>query len=155
MPTLSERITAYWDKTAAWAWSTRIIALGYAVIGFGLLFQPNRFSRTSSYANLIQLLHAQYWGMIYLLVSVLLAVYVAAVSNRFYAVAVHTIAIMLTGLWLAAFVIRYATDSATTTVNIVSWSVFLFLLIRSGTLIDESTHARHPSPAADDPDFTT
>jgi hypothetical protein len=118
--------------------------VSYAGIGWGLIFQPNRFNRTSSYANLMDLLQAQWWGVAYLLISVLFAVYVVAVSNRFYAILVHTFAIMLTGLWLAAFIIRYATDDATTTVNIVSWAVFLFLLIRSGMLIDVSTFIRRP-----------
>lgn len=130
------------DTSGPWAWPGRVVVLTYLAIGLGLVFQPDRFSQTPSYANLLEILDAEIWGVLYMLSALLIAVYLLAVANRFYGIAAHTFAVMLTAIWLAAFVIRWFTDTSTTVVNIASWAVFLFLIIRSSTLIDVSEIAR-------------
>jgi len=129
-------------KTGPWAWPAQVIAAAYLVIGAALLLQGDRFEATPAYANLIDIADQKVWGALYILCAVLLAVYVLAVSSRWYGILAHTVTIIITASWLLAFIIRWWTDAGTTAVNIVSWAVFLTLAIRSGTLIDESLSAR-------------
>jgi len=129
-------------KTGSWAWPAQVIAAAYLVIGGALLLQPTRFESTPAYANLIDIANQKVWGAAYVLCAVLLAVYVLMVSNRFYGILAHTVTIIVTVIWLFAFIVRWWTDAGTTVVNIVSWAVFLFLAIRSGTLVDESLMAQ-------------
>lgn len=114
-----------------------MIAIAYFVIGLALLIQPYRWYNTPSYANLLQLASTQVWGTVYLVTSLLL---VAAVRWRYTTwvmILSHTVAISLSGAWLIAFVVRFATDDGTTIVNVVSWSVFLYRLIQSAVILDD------------------
>lgn len=125
-------------ETPRAAWSGRVLTITYVVIALDLIFQPARFHRTPSYANLDNIMNFFMWGWLYLIGAVMLGWYLwSPVSNRFQAIVAHTYAAALTLLWLAAFVIRWFTDDGTTAINIVSWGVFFSLLIRSGVLIDE------------------
>lgn len=128
---------------------TYTISTAYSAIGLGLMAQPSRFARTPSYANLLQFAPARAWGAAYLLIAVLLVAWrlthrVPSVSRRL-GVAAHTLATSITLWWLAAFVVRYATDDATTIVNLVSWSVFLSLVIRSSGGLDAEDREDVPS----------
>lgn len=116
---------------------TYTVVAAFAAIGLGLTLQPARFGSTPSYANLLQFAPSEAWGAVYLLVACLLLAW-RLTPQRWLGIAAHTLAAILTLSWLAAFVVRYASDDATTIVNVVSWSVFLSLVIRStGGLDDE------------------
>ena len=113
-------------------WAARVLAAGFLAIGAGLVFQAHRFSSTPAYGNLIILLDAPTWGWMYITSALLLLAWVtAAPRSKWWAGAAHLPAIMLTWVWLIAFVIRYLTDSSTTVVNVVSWSMFFVGLVRS------------------------
>lgn len=125
-------------ETPRAAWSGRLLTITYAVIAGDLLLQPKRFHRTPSYANLDNIMNFFSWGWVYLFGSVMLGWYLwAPWSNRIQAIIAHTYMAALTLIWLVAFVIRWYTDDATTAINIVSWSLFFVMVIRSGVLIDE------------------
>jgi hypothetical protein len=123
-------------------WSARIIMAAYLAIGLGLLVQPSRFTRTPSYANLLILAGAPTWGILYLLSALSLALWLGLQPTQPYepnqprwGIAAHMIPIALTAGWLIAFVVRYLSDTATTIVNVVSWSVFLALLGHSEAMV--------------------
>ncbi len=118
-------------------WTTRLAVLAFALIGGGLLLQPARFERTPAYGNLIRIAHAQTWGVTYLAVAALLVSWGIQRAPRWWGIFVHTIAAMLTVGWLAAFVYRYFTDKSTTVVNVVSWTVYLILVVESLFAIDD------------------
>lgn len=109
------------------------VIVAYAAFGITLLVQPGRYSNTPSYANLLDVLPAWTWGVLYLVAGLGLLV---PLHSKGISAAMHTAASGLTAVWLAAFLIRYFTDSGTTIVNVVSWSVFLTLVIRSA-LVDQ------------------
>lgn len=111
----------------------RIVAIAYAAMGLGLIIQPSRFSATPAYHNLIRWAPAQAWGVAYLFAAALLGLWILRPPRLAIAMIAYTFAIALTLLWLMAFVIRYATDSHTTAVNVVTWAVYLSLLVRSAT----------------------
>jgi small-conductance mechanosensitive channel len=114
-------------------WTRRIsyATFAYVLIGAGLLIQPNRFSRTPAYGNLIRVFPAQTWGVIYLVIAAGLALWVLGRVPAWWGIAIHTVAITLVSGWLLAFVVRWITDDSTTIVNVASWSIFLLLTIRS------------------------
>jgi hypothetical protein len=124
---------------------TYTVVLAYAAIGLGLVLQPARFGATPSYANLLQFAPAEAWGAAYLTVAGLLVAW-RMIRHQWVGVAAHTLASILTVWWLLAFVVRYSTDNATTIVNVVSWSVFLSLVIRSSGGLDEDEN--HDGPGA-------
>ena len=114
------------------------MAVVFTVIGITLLLQPQRYADTPSYGNLLAIARPQTWAVIYLTVAALKAVCVWRYQHaRTLVIVTHTLSIMLVLAWLAAFVVRYATDSGTTIVNVASWSVYLYLLIRSALRVDE------------------
>jgi hypothetical protein len=117
-------------------WPGGAIVPVFTVIGLSLILQGGRYSRTPSYAILLDLLPAWVWGIAYLVVSVLFAVYLMVYPTRWLAIFAHTAGMILISWWWIGFVVRYFTDAATTPVNVVSWGLFLFLIIRSGWMID-------------------
>jgi|SRR5882762_2289211 len=131
---------------------TAVIALAFLAFGVTMLLQPERYHNTPSYANLIKLVGLPWWGSLYVLASVLLWAYLVRykrttvtkrevkLSDMWLPVVAHTVAGVLSTVWLLAFVIRYATDSGTTIVNVVSWSVFTLLLTVSALHVDEAVY---------------
>jgi hypothetical protein len=105
---------------------TLVVAM--TAIGLTLILQPDRYANTPSYANLLDVFPAWVWGLLYVLVA---AAVLGGIRGRTHSVVIHTAAVALISAWDAAFVIRYLTDGGTTIVNVVSWSVFLTLVIRS------------------------
>lgn len=120
---------------------TRAIAVLFGVLGMAMIFQSERFSRTPAYANLITLAPAEFWGSCYLVIAVLLAAW--RLKNwRWIGVVGHTLAFVLLGVWLIAFIIRYLTDSSTTIVNVVSWSMYLLALLRSSAGLESESASK-------------
>lgn len=117
----------------------------FTAIGLSLLLQPHRYGATSSYANLLALAPARVWAAAYLTVAALKAVYLLRYRARWLEIVTHTLSIMLVSAWLTAFVIRYITDTATTVVNVASWSVYLYLLLLSA-LADQRPPPPGPRP---------
>lgn len=143
---------AHWMRRPATRWQARrpdrhpaaLVAVAYAAIGIALIVQPQRFANTPSYQNLIEIISQLGWGVIYLVCALLLVVPLFPLPRRprwILAVTGHTVSIALTGFWLAAFVLRYFTDSGTTIVNLVSWGAYLALLIRSMLNLTDRTDA--------------
>jgi hypothetical protein len=116
------------------------VTVAYATFGLALWLQPERWANTPAYHNLLVVLTAQTWGTIYLLVAALTAAASWKTRIRPVVVIAHTAAIALTAAWLVGFVIRYLTDQGTTIVNVVSWSTYLVLLIRSAVVLDDDSH---------------
>lgn len=116
-------------------WPGVVIAIAYLALGFDMLLQPDRFSSTPAYGTLTQVLDIRIWGACYLIAAVLLAGFVSLVTNRQYGVLAHAVSGAVTLVWWFAFVIRWLSDPHTTAVNVVSWGVFLVVIIRSMTLI--------------------
>lgn len=114
-----------------------IMAVVFCGIGLTLWWQPGRYANTPSYANLLVLLPQHAWSITYLFATALNVVSIWRYSCRALVIGTHTVAIMLVSSWLAAFVIRYLTDDGTTIVNVLSWSVFLYLVVRSALMVDE------------------
>ncbi len=129
-------IAETWQGTKS---TTYMLIVAYIAIGVGLTLQPSRFANTPSYANLLAFAASQVWGVMYLTVAALLVTWRLS-KVRWLGVTSHTLGIVLTLWWWAAFIIRYITDNGTTIVNIVSWGVFLFLVARSAHWINAETH---------------
>lgn len=151
-PTRVRRLTKPLRHLSAfWLWPGGAIVPVFTVIGLALLLQGGRFDKTPAYAILLYLVPAQIWGMAYLLVAASFVGYLMIWPTRQLAVFAHTIGIILTGWWLLAFIIRYATDASTTPVNVVSWALYLFLLIRSGWMIDVVVLSQQSTMGRDTP----
>ena len=114
-----------------------ILAVVFAAIGVTLWLQPGRYANTPSYANLLAILPQHEWSVIYLSAAVLNVTAIWQYAHRALVITSHTVAIVLILAWLLAFVIRYLTDDGTTIVNVMSWSVFLYLAFRSALMVDD------------------
>lgn len=113
-----------------------VMMLVFLAIGLTLIFQSDRYYNTPSYANLLDIASYNVWGAAYLLAAVANYLSIRLYANRRLLIAAHTVSIALASLWLLAFVIRWLTDGGTTIVNVASWSVFLYLVVRSALMID-------------------
>lgn len=114
-----------------------VLCVAFLAIGITLIVQPSRFANTPSYANLLIIFRQQTWGALYLAAAVLQIASIWNFTRRTLLVVTHTIVITLISVWLVAFIIRYATDDGTTIVNVVSWTVYFYLAVRSALLVDE------------------
>lgn len=109
------------------------------ILGIDLVVQSIRWHRTPSYHNLLIIMSADAWGVIYCIVAVILTLgTVLFQRHRMVYNISHTLVLMLLTLWEAAFIIRWLTDGATTIVNVVSWGVYIYLAIRSALLWRDS-----------------
>lgn len=126
------------DESRPWAGVT--ISLSFTVFGVALWLQSSRWYNTPSYALLLKLLGTHAWGTLYLICAVLMFVHLTVFKPAWFAILAHTASAMLVVFWLVAFVIRYFTDSGTTIVNVVSWSILLTLLVHSALSIDEASY---------------
>lgn len=113
-----------------------VMAVVFAAIGLTLMLQPSRYANTPSYANLLDIARQQTWSVAYLVAAALKVAAISRPAHRVLAIITHTVAITLVGVWLAAFIIRWLTDDGTTVVNVSSWSVYLYLVVRSALAID-------------------
>lgn len=125
-----------WVRTAVGSPLT-VVGAAFLALAFGLAVQPERFTRTPAYANLLRILPQSHWAVIYFVVAALIGLSIMLQHVRALEVAAHTLSLALVSTWLVAFVIRYSTDSATTIVNVVSWSVLLYLVILSMLELDD------------------
>lgn len=119
-------------------WPGALICVAYTVYGLGMVMQPARFASTPAYGILTQLLDIRWWGGAYLLIAGLFAVYTVVVTGRVFGIVTHMLALLVTAMWLLAFIVRWLTDSNTTVVNVASWLVLTLLIARSATLITEA-----------------
>jgi hypothetical protein len=129
-------------------WPGVVIAIAYLGLGLDMLLQPDRFSKTPAYGTLTAVLDIRIWGACYLAAAVLLAIFASLVTNRQYGVLAHIASGTITLVWLLVFIIRWKSDPNTTAVNVVSWSVFLTIIIRSLTLVPMAVEARPPARGA-------
>jgi len=104
------------------------VTVAYAVTGFDLLLQPERWERTAAYGNLLNIISAQKWAVLYVAVAGLLAASLWLHQRWGLGVVAHTTGIALGVFWWAAFVIRWLTDDSTTVANVLSWGIYLLLL---------------------------
>ena len=123
------------SKTVVIPLQTLAVASILTVFGIALIFQSGRWQRTPAYGNLLQIFPAHVWGIIHLVIAALIFLGLM-IRVRIFSIFAHTFAFVLLATWAGAFVIRYLTDANTTIVNVVSWAVYLFLLVWSGKLID-------------------
>jgi hypothetical protein len=119
--------------TPAVTWTVIVADVG---LGLGMVLQPDRFARTPSYGNLIGIAPIQAWGGAHIAVALGLLVW-RLFHCRGIGIAAHMAAAGLTCGWFCAFIIRFATDSSTTIVNVVSWGVMVSLVARSIVGLDE------------------
>lgn len=113
-----------------------VIGTGYAIYALSLLLQPARWSRTPAYRNLLAILPAAGWGVVFAVVSALLFAAVACYGKRWLSVTALTAAAAITVPWTLAFLVRWATNDATTPETWVSWSVNAYLIARTAVLLD-------------------
>lgn len=106
-----------------------------AIFGVFLIAQSSRWHRTPSYGNLLTLMPADAWGGVYLGVAAIMAIALIW-PTRWLALGAHAAALVLLLGWEFAFLIRWLTDSGTTIVNVVSWGVYVAILLRSAQLIN-------------------
>jgi hypothetical protein len=115
-------------------WMTAV----FFTIGITLIFQPGRYSNTPAYGDLLEVLNPTAWGALYLAGAIFTALAFLLYRRR----VLVTIAMFAGGVdalgWWLAFIERYATDSGTTIVNVVSWSTDLYLIIRCIVTLDDA-----------------
>lgn len=116
-----------------------VIAI-FVIFGLALIFQSGRWYNTPSYGNLLNIMSADLWGLVHLVIAAALSAGLL-LRVRLLSLVGHTAAFMLLTAWEGAFVVRYLTDSGTTVVNVVSWAAYLFLLIWSARTIDDRRRA--------------
>jgi hypothetical protein len=116
-------------------WPGALICVAYTVYGLGMVLQPGRFESTPAYANLTKMLDIRLWGVQYLVVAALFAVYTLLTTGRLFGIVVHILGLIVTAVWELAFIIRWLTDSHTTIVNVGSWLVLTLVIARSASLI--------------------
>jgi hypothetical protein len=107
------------------------MAIIYLAIGITLCTQQFRYSNTPSYHILLQVAPAWTWGIGYIVAGTLLAAYVLRWHAIWFSAVVHCVAGFLSIWWLFSFILRYLTDDKTTIVNVCSWSVYTYLVVRS------------------------
>ncbi len=119
-----------------------VIATAFTAFGVTLLTQPSRWENTPSYANLLDVAPQWIWGALYLAAATAMFASIWWRQVRALAVVAHTAAFILVTSWLVAFVVRYATDTGTTVVNVVHWSILLYLTVQSILQLDEWVEPR-------------
>jgi hypothetical protein len=131
----------YVNRARLWFTEARthmfFMACSFLAFGFTLWLQPERYYNTPSYANLLQVASPTAWGSMYLFCAVLLFIVTFRRKVKVISIIAHGISLALMLWWLVAFIIRYATDDGTTIVNVISWSTYTYLLVRSALLIGD------------------
>lgn len=131
----------YTYRTRLWFSEVRLhmlfMACSFMAFGVTLWLQPSRYFNTPSYANLLQVASTEAWGSMYLFCALLLLFVVFRRKIKIISIIAHGVSLALTLWWLVAFVIRYSTDDGTTIVNVISWSAYTYLLVRSALLIGD------------------
>lgn len=107
------------------------------IFALGLIFQPARWSATPAYGNLLLVLSAPVWGLLYLIVSTALLCAAIFPRVRFVTISAHTLAFILLASWEAAFVVRTITDTKTTIANVVAWGTYLAIVVFSAMRIEQ------------------
>jgi hypothetical protein len=120
---------------------TTLTAIIPTVLGLALIIQSGRWLRTPAYGNLLRIMPADTWGAIYLIVAALLIGGIVYRKYHALGIAGHTAGFVLLAVWEVGFIIRWITDHNTTIANVLSWGIFLSLLVWSA-----KTAARRPSP---------
>jgi uncharacterized membrane protein len=143
-----------WLKTTIKTWikfddsQSRLIVMTivFFCLGITLWLQPSRFHNTPSYANLLALIPTEGWGSIYLTTAALCTSCIVSYPLRWLTTVTHTVGITLLGVWWLAFWIRWLTDGGTTIVNVLSWGVFLYLMVRSAMKLDDQVSTPGGTP---------
>lgn len=112
-----------------------ILVVVFYAFGFTMLFQSSRYYNTPSYANLLQLMRPELWGVIYIFAASLKVLSIVRQDSMKLIFATHILSLMLLLFWWVAFWIRYFTDNGTTIVNVCTWGLMVYLVIRSGLLM--------------------
>jgi hypothetical protein len=122
-----------------------IMTVVFFCLGITLWLQPYRYHNTPSYANLLETIPTWGWAIIYLVTAALCLGCVLTRAKWLVTVS-HTIGITLLAIWWFAFWIRWLTDGGTTIVNVLSWGVFLYLMIRSAAKLDDQANLPGGTP---------
>lgn len=113
------------------------------LFALGLFGQPSRWLATPAYGNLMDALTPPVWGLAYLAAAVSLMLSLWLRRRQWIVLATHMWPVILLIWWELAFIIRWATDTKTTIVNVVSWGTYLSLVVWSAVLSDDD-RGRHP-----------
>lgn len=132
------RLRAGWDAGRPRA-NMLAIAVGYGIFAWSLLWQPRRWALTPAYHNLLAIAPQSAWGIMFAVITALLAAAVYWHEHRWLAMVALSAASAITTTWTAAFVIRWATSGNTTPETWVSWGIFDFILVRALTVLDDNT----------------
>jgi hypothetical protein len=108
----------------------------FAAFALGLTFQQPRWYSTPAYGNLLTIMTAAHWGIVYGCLSVLLFCAVLLPRYRWLSLGAHTLVFILLASWEAGFFVRWVTDPKTTVANVLAWLAYLALCARSASLID-------------------
>jgi hypothetical protein len=129
-----------------------VIAVAYGVFAVSLLAQPARWGLTPAYHDLLEIMPQDVWGVMFTVVSVLLAAGAYLHRRRGFRwlpVTALSAALAITTCWCAGFVVRWATSPDTTPETWVSWAIFDFILLRALALLDYE-EVRVPAPSRPD-----
>jgi hypothetical protein len=135
-----EPVLVITESSPRWPVPTVGLSVILLVFGVALIFQSHRWAKTPAYANLLTVFSAPMWGLLYLAAAVLMAAGLFLRKIRWVGLSAHALTFVLLLGWEFGFLIRYATDSATTIVNVVSWATYIGLVMWSTKCLDE-----HPS----------
>lgn len=113
-----------------------VLGVSSGVFALSLLLQGQRWRRSAAYHNLLVIMPAPAWGVLFGVVAVLLLTAAVVPRPLGLAYAAVLLAFLLVTCWDIAFIIRYLTNTATTPETLVSWAVFDYLLLRAGALIN-------------------
>lgn len=116
-----------------------IISGAYALLGVSLWLESDNWSRTPSYAILLDILPQQAWGSMLIILAVLLAITTWITDSKLLSLSAHYLAIFFTAGWMIAFIVRYLTDPmrSTTPMNPITWAVLLAVLMYSTRNIEK------------------
>jgi hypothetical protein len=126
-----------------------VMGLTYAIYALSLVFQGIRWHRTPAYRNLLIIMPTGTWGVFFGVTAVLLLAGAFWSRPPWLAYTAIVLAVMLTSSWDVAFIVRWATSSSTTPETWTSWTVFNYVLLRAGILIERERGRPAFLPGAD------
>lgn len=118
-----------------------VIATVYLYWGVSLIAQPSRWEGTPAYYNLFRVLAPQAWGGLYITSALTgfvgIAIFTRGRKHREVCNIALALMIVLTLVWLVAFVIRYFTNPSTTPFTVGSSLMHLFMLGQASVLLGD------------------
>jgi hypothetical protein len=114
------------------------MSAAFTIFGLSLILQGHRWHSTPAYHVLLLIFPAPTWGALFLVSGITMGLSAWQFTRRWAVIATLSLAFILTGGWMLAFIARYLTSPSTTPETWVSWGVFIFLLLKVTISVDRS-----------------